>query len=438
MRIRTLVIAASLAAAACADPSEPPVSEDLPGEPSKADHSEFQLSGARGWYVVGNALTPGQDRLDLTITTTGDARVVDLWLDNRYVRRATRQGNKFTFSIDLKTVAVGSHRILLAADGARVAFAAVPFQRSHPLYIAVSNDWDDPDNADPMLERQERLHARHPHLVMTHFVGPYTFTDPAITPARRQRLVQWVTNLRDTEGDEIGLHVHPYCNFVRTAGVTCRTSPSFAYANGDTSGYTVILASYTRAELEKLFVRAADLFEQNGLGRPTSFRAGGWTADTNVLQALGTAGHVADSSGCNWSRLEEWADNSGAALYAWNRENWAAIDATSQPYYPSTTDILADAAPHIPVLEVPNNGLLVDYVSGAEMIDMFQQNWPERRPLAEPTVYAIGYHPPNFSETYFSRMDVALTEIDKYLALEGTGPVIYARMSDLKKVFPQP
>jgi hypothetical protein len=259
-----------------------------------------------------------------------------------------------------------------------------------------------------------------------------------MTAARKQRLVDWVTNLRDTEGDEIGLHVHPYCNFIRTAGVTCRTAPSFAYASGDTTGYTVILASYTQAELEKIFARAAELFEQNGLGRPTSFRAGGWTASVGVLKALATAGHVADTSACNWARLEEWQNHAGADLYAWNQEHWASIDATSQPYYPSTTDLLADAAPHLSVLEVPDNGLLVDYVSGAEMIEMLDQNWPGRGALDAAVVYSIGYHPPNFSETYFARIDQALTEIDKHLASAGTGPIVYARLSDMTKVFPRP
>jgi hypothetical protein len=311
----------------------------------------------------------------------------------------------------------------------------VRFHRSHPLYIAVSNDWDNADNGDPMLERQVRLHANHPHLLVTHFVGPYTFTDPSVSPARRRFLVDWVTGLHDQHGDEIGLHIHPWCNFVTTAGVACRTSPSFAFASGDTTGYTVNLNSYTESELAKLFARATALFEANGLPAPTSFRAGGWTADLAVLRALGNAGHVADSSACNWARIEEWEFHSGASLFQWNQEHWSSIDETSQPYHPSTSDILADAGPHLPILEVPDNGALVDYVSAAEMIDMFGKNFPDGAPLEAPRVYAIGYHPPNFSETFFTRIDTALSEIDRHLAAEDGGPVVYARMSDLDKVF---
>ena len=429
MRFKSLLLAALVA---CGDAGEPPIPDGEPEAPSKED-SPFQTTGARSWYLVGNDLTPGNDKLEFTVA--GPATVVDLWIDGRYTKRATKTAGKFAFSIDLRSLPVGAHRALLAADGANVAFAALPFQKSHPLYVVVSNDWDDPDNGDDKLERQERLHARHPNLLLTHFVGPYTFTDPAVTPARRAKLVSWLKNLAATQGDEIGLHVHPWCNFVTTAGVTCRTSPSFAYANGDTTGYTVILASYTRTELEKLFRRATELFLANGLPRPTSFRAGGWTASTDVLAALGTAGHVADSSGCNWSRLEEWKNHAGASLYAWNQEQWSSIDETSQPYYPSTTDIQADAAPHLPVLEIPDNGLLVDYVTGNEMIEMLDKNWPARGALAEPTTYSIGYHPPNFSESYFTRIDQALTEIDKHLAADGAGPIVYVRMSELTKVY---
>lgn len=406
-----------------------------PAAPGKADGA-FAVRGAKRWYLAGNELTPGDDRVALEID--GSADFVDVWLDRRYAGEARRTGGGFDFDLDLTDIAIGEHQLLLAADGANIAFAEVRFHKSHPLYVVVSNDWDNPDNGDPMLERQERLHARHPALVITHFVGPYTFTDPAVSATRRQFLVDWVTGMARDHGDEIGLHVHPWCSFVRSAGVTCRTSPSFARATPDTTGYTVILASYTRPQLEKMFRHATALFEANGLPAPTSFRAGGWTANVDVLEALAAAGHLTDSSACNWARIEEWENHPGADLFPWNREHWSTIDETTQPYYPSRDDIQADAAPHVDILEMPDNGALVDYVSGAEMISMFHANFPDGAALAAPRAYAIGYHPPNFSETYFQRIDQALTEIDRHLAADGTGPVVYARMSELTKAFPKP
>ncbi len=421
--------------AGCADPELGEGDEPLP--PGKEDAPGYTVTGAKSWYLVGNALTAGNDMLELTVQAPAQARYVSVYINGRFVKRAQRTGNTFTVRTSIAALPVGEHRALLAADGARVAFAERKFKKSHPLYVAVSNDWDDPDHPDDKIERQERLHARHPSLIVTHFVGPYTFTDPSVSAARRKFHVDWLKKYEAQEGDEIGLHVHPWCNFVRTAGVTCRTSPSFAYANGDTSGYTVRLESYTKAELEKLFIKSNELFVANGLPKPTSFRAGGWTANTNVLAALGTAGHVVDSSGCNWSRLEEWQNHAGAGLYDWNRTHWSAIDETSQPYYPAEDDILADRAPHLPILEVPDNGLLVDYVTGPEMIQMFRANYSGAA-LGSPTVYAIGYHPVSFSEGFFQRLDEALTEIDRHLVGSDRGPVIYARMSDLARVFPRP
>src|SRR5262249_13067966 len=149
--------------------------------------------------------TPGDDRVSFTVD--GSADFVDVWLDRQFAGEARRSGGGFAFDLDLADVAIGEHQLLLAADGANIAFAEVRFHKSHPLYVAVSNDWDDPDNDDPMLERQERLHARHPALVLTHFVGPYTFTDPTVSATRQQFLVDWVNGMARDHGDEIGLHV---------------------------------------------------------------------------------------------------------------------------------------------------------------------------------------------------------------------------------------
>lgn len=424
-----------LLVAACAGDTTP-ATTTAPGEPSKADDPRFAFAATPKTMIIGNALTAGDDTLELNIVAAVDASVVDVWIDRQFVQRSEGDGDRFDFAIDVSELGPGEHEILLAADGERFAFAQRFFERSHPLYVVVSNDWDDPDNADATLRRQEILHERHPELLLTHFVGPYTFTDPTLSPERVATLVDWVTGMRDTEGDEIGLHIHPYCHFVESAGVSCNTAPSFA-RQSDSTGYTVFLGSYDEDETVALLNTADELFTAHGLGKPTSFRAGGWTAEIHTMRALGRAGYVADSSACNWERLEEWQDNAGASLFAWNRENWAPINELSQPYYPNTGDILADLEPQVPVLEVPDNGLLVDYVSAQEMIDMFEANLGNGV-LTEPRVYSIGYHPPNFSENFLARMDGALTHIDQHLASSGDGPVVYARVSDIAQVFPAP
>ncbi|MGE0546686.1 MAG: hypothetical protein AB7R00_06500, partial [Kofleriaceae bacterium] len=343
MKLGCLLVACG-ALVGCAAPSSSSGADGPPLPPGKSDGSDYSVTGGRAWYLVGNDLTPGNDRLELAIEGPGETSVIDLYIDGELIRRADRVNGAWSFDEDVTGLAVGEHSALLAADGANVAFNELRFVRSHPLYVAVSNDWDQSDQSASQIERQERLHTRHPELVITHFVGPYTFTDPNVSTTRQQELVNWLINLRETEGDEIGLHVHPRCSFVEAAGVTCRSTPSFAYASGDSSGYTVRLDAYTESELVLMFNKATELFLANGLNAPTSFRAGGWTAEAHVLSALSQAGHVVDTSGCNWSRLEEWISNPGASLYQWNMEHWSTITETSQPYYPNVTNMLSDAA----------------------------------------------------------------------------------------------
>ena len=408
-----------------------------PQVPGKADEA-YAVEGARAWYLIGNALTPGDDAVELTIVPAEGTRFIDTWLDREYKGRSRPVDGRVEIALDIEGLSPGSHEVLLGANEQTPAFAQIVFVRSHPIYVFVTNDWDDPDNPDETLARQERLHASHASLRITHFVGPYTFTDPSVTVERAALLADWVKGLRDAHGDEIGLHIHPYCSFVSSAGVTCRTSPSFAYAGGDTTGYTVYLSSYTKEEMAQLLVRADEIFDTAGLGKPTSFRAGGWTMAIPALEALAGGGFVADSSACNWRRLEEWEGAWGADLYPWNQEHWATIDERSQPYYPSVSDILSGDPPVVSLLEVPDNGILVDYVTSDEMIEMFHANWTEGSALEKPTAYVTGYHPPNFSEAFFTRVDTELTHIDRFLYASDTGPAIYATLSEAAVVWPLP
>ena len=394
----------------------------------------FSVTGVRGWYLVGNDVTPGHDTLALRVAAPGDVRYVDLWLDGGKGIRLVDTGDMFELQLDISNLSPGEHELLLAADGSDTGFARMTFVRSHPLYVVVSNDWDTADHGDDKLRLQEALHRDHPELRMTHFVGPYTFTDPSVSPGRRATLVGWVKNLRDTEGDEIGLHIHPYCNFVETAGIDCRHEPSFVYSRGDSSGYTVFCAAYSEEEFSRLVARADELFVEAGLGKPTSFRAGGWTADLGTLRALAANDYVADTSANNWARLEEWEGRQNGALYAWNKENWASINDTSQPYYPSEDDILVPGNPGLEVLEVPDNGILVDYVFEDEMIAIFEANW-SGGPLGAPVAYSIGYHPTNFNDEYKDRIHGALSHVEQYLASRDSGPVVYATLSELPRVW---
>jgi hypothetical protein len=432
-RLLTATLAATLLIACGGDDDGPAVTP--PTAPAENDPA-FTVDRLRSWYLVGNDLTPGHDQLEIQVVAPAGIDVIDMWIDGQPGVRLVDSGADFRLVVDISAIAAGERELLLAADGSDTAFARLTFNRSHPLYVLVGTDWDDPDSNDTSLGLQEDLHDEHAELKLTHFVGPYTFTAPEVSVERLAVLVAWLKDMRDSYDDELAVHIHPYCNFVDTTEVTCRTEPSVVYDAGDESGYTVESAAYTTEEYTTLLLATDALFEANGLGKPTSFRAGAWTADLSTLQAVVAAGYTADSNAYNWERMEEWIDVGNGAFYEWVKDVWAPIGDTSQPYFPSEADIAVAGEPALPVLEIPLNGVMVDYVSADEMKEIFAANW-DGSALAAPLTYVIGLHPSNFVMQYKTSMTLALDNVDDHLASYGRGPVVYATMRDMTLVFTQ-
>ena len=416
-------------------PTEEPPDEELdlpaPDVPDDLDN-DLTVESFRTWYLIANGLTAGHGVLDLQVTPPSGTEAVDVWIDEDYTGRFEGGDGEQDIPAQILNLAPGEHEVLLASSGADEAFAQLAFIATHPYYVLVTNDWDDADNSDGVMNLQDGLYEDHPELKQTHFVGPYTFTDPAMTEERKQELVDWVTAKRDDHGDEIGLHIHPYCNFVETSSVECRWEPSFAHTE-DSSGYTVELSSYSLEETEIMLERAKEIFVERELGTPTSFRAGGWAAQIHTLEALANKGFVADTSANNWARIEEWEGATDASLYEWNAQNWATIDEYSQPYYPSVNDILDDTPPNLDILEVPDNGCLCDYLSGEEIMEMFDANWPGGA-LEQPAVYVTGYHPSSYGSNHF-QMENGLEYISSFLNARDAGPVVYETVSAMQYVF---
>jgi len=414
-----------------------------------ANDPAFAILAAPAYILAGDALTPDSPSFVVTVKPPAGVGAIEAWVDGQGPTLLHKDGDAFTGSYDAAAqLAQGAHTLLLAEPSQAAAFARVDFVKGHALYVVVSTDWDNAYNTVKQTDLQNALHNNHTHLKLTHLVGPYTFTDPTLTEEQRVEMVNWVKHQRDTFGDEIGTHIHPYCNFVTSVGLTCQTAPSFRQA-ADPTGYTVRLGAYTYDQWMTMFARVDELWAAHGMGKPTAFRAGGWTLEIPVLRALADSGYVADSSAVNWARMEEWkgvtlnGQTVPASLYEWNMAQWAPITSTTQAYYATEDSILpGGSGTPIPVLEVTDNGILADYVLSTEMIDIFKQNW-DGGPLAAPIELSIGYHPPSIDvtdagELFFDRLDRALAHIDGFLATDARGPVVYITMSQAAKVWPAP
>ncbi len=426
MRTSLLVIVMSLGLSACGD--LPPPRQDKPTAPAENDPA-YKVDGVHEWWVVPNAATTVEETMTILVTVPSGTDFVDAWVADVPVARLAEQPNgQYGVQVSLAGVPPGTHDVLLAANGSTDAFASVPFKRTAPYYVLVTTDWDFSDPGNQANAYQNKMHLDHSELRLTHFVGPYTFTDPMVTEARKGELVTWLLKQRDLYEDEIGLHIHPYCHFVTAAGLTCITDQSTVYASDD-SGYTIKLGAYGRTDFGTLLEHSKTLFQQRGLGTPKTFRAGGWTATLETIAALADKGFTADTSALNWKRIEEW---NGKELYRWNMENWNPIDDTSQPYYPSETSVLMTGAATLPILEVPDNGVMIDYVSLPEMNGIFDANW-DGQPLESPRTLMMGFHPatPGFDMAEYLRVDGFLKYADQRLGTRHLGPVVYITLADV-------
>ena len=430
------LLVALAAPVACSDAgvTEQPAAEARPLAIPESNDPAFQVLPSRTWLLIGNGLTPGHDNLTISVVAPAEIDSVHAWIDGQRVS-ATRNGSEFTAELDMSEQQPGTHQVLLAADDSAVAFAALDVVRTHPFYVIVTIDWDRPDTADAELAWSEHLHMLFPELRLTQLVGPYTFTEP-VSAERVAFLTNWLTSMRDEHGDEIGLHIHPYCSFVEAAGLSCNTEPSLTSDVPDPTGYTIACSTYSQSEFSQLLVKADELFIDNGLGKPTSFRAGAWTANDAVLSALADNGYVADTSANNWQRIEEWTEPTVSPIWDWNADNWSLIGDTSQPYYPSQADVQQPGDPAIGILEVPDNGSLVDYVEADEMNAIFAANWPGGA-LTQPTQLSIGYHNVTYWD-YRLRFEQTLTHVSGFTAAEDAGPVVFATLSETAQVWPRP
>ncbi len=427
--MRALVTVASLLAASCT----------LLGCAGESDLSSESLDATeaadlaleRQWVLTSDGLTEGADTLGVSFSLPGNFKYARIAVDDGPSAVITRgEDGRFSGNVAVEGLAPGEHAVVVTSKSSMTKLGSAAFHVSAPLYVVVSTDWDDTRMGDAFLARMEGLRQAHPALLYSHFFAPFHYTDPQVSAARKDEIDGWIKQQRDEFGDELGVHIHGWCHFVETTDVTCKTAESFYRDDG--SGYTTILAAYSQGEMETILDASKAMFAAHHLGTPTSFRAGGWTADAGTLKALENTGFSVDSSAVPASHLVSWK---GYALYDWTMAHWDGITETSQPYFPLAADVAKpDPERGIALLEVPDNGVLVDYVTGDEMRAIYAMNH-DGGTLDEPTVYQIGFHPPNFSSAFMERMDVALDLVDEHLYEADAGPAVYVTISELTRVW---
>src|SRR6266480_2453178 len=220
--------------------------------------------------------------------------------------------------------------------GGETVVATHEFKLSAPEYVVWTLDFEGDASADSELANTAAI-ADGVGVPMTIMWNPRVWTTVQVGDARAAAMLAW-TKDRASKGDEVSLHLHMWTDFVRAAGVVPRTAPNWA---GRSDGYDVPITAYPETDQRALIEYSLRLMSEHGLGRPTTFRAGGQFANDATLRTLAGLGFAADASAVP-------AGAFGRLPYPWT------LGADAQPYRPSATD--ANKSGDLALLEAPTIG----------------------------------------------------------------------------------
>jgi len=253
-----------------------------------------------------------------------------------------------------------------------------------PVVVSVSVDWEGAYFEEDGLAALGRFREQNPDVPISHFVSAAYYTKPLAVPADVTHFLK--QHIRS--GDEVGVHLHAWNSLVQAARVPVRTGRSFLTEDGrlmefdGDAGFDIDPSIYTVTELRAMLATSRRLLEAAGLKVAPVFRAGGWLAAPNVLEAARAEGFLVDSSAIDPTWLGEGASSEGFEYLASRvREVWPKVDRTSQPFLIET--------PAGPILEMPDSGAMADHMSSEEIEDHVQ--WAFNSPR-RPMFVHLGFH----------------------------------------------
>lgn len=203
-------------------------------------------------------------------------------------------------------------------------------------YVVWTLDFEGDAASDTALANTAAI-AEELHIPTTILWNPRVWTTTAVTPARAAAMLAW-TKDRSAKGDEVGLHLHMWADYVGAAGVPPHPQPRWS---GRDDGYDVPMTSYAEEQQRTLVAYGLRLMADHGMTSVFSFRAGGFFADSATIRVLAASGIGADCSGTPGGSF-------GGLRLPWT------LPADAQPYFPSRED--ANKAGDLPLLEAPTNG----------------------------------------------------------------------------------
>lgn len=251
--------------------------------------------------------------------------------------------------------------------------------------IFTTVDWEgyslDPAN----LSAFSRFRDNHPEVRVVHFLNAAYFTKSGVDEADIAAKIQSVFR----PGDEWGLHLHALESLLKASGVAFREGQTF-WGDSESKailgerGHDVPLSLFSVDELRKLIRTSLEILHKNGFKDIHSFRAGGWIASPEVLEALVHEGITIDSSAVS-TEIVGLVAGPKMPLYTINKKLWPnQTYLQHEPYQIQT--------PAGSIVEIPNNIALADYVDGEKAFELFDKLYAKNLGHKNNVNFNFGFH----------------------------------------------
>jgi hypothetical protein len=369
----------------------------------------------------------------------------------------------FEEKINVESLPVGKYKVnIIVKFGCGESLASYEnIFISYPLYVVWSFDWEGYNVKNEYLEKISALSQKHDNLPLSHVINPRLFITKTIPQAQRDYIRDWLVERKNNNGDSLGLHLHMFYENLEAAKIdipkkdltdletdfyaSVRTSTRSSsttiifdksklkkkqlydlvyWGYGYDEGYDILVTNFGYRDLSKMLKWSKDVFKDLGFGIPTTYRSGGWYADSTTLRALQDNGFTVDSSG-----RTKYNFGTNKIPGFWD------LSITTQPYQPSTQDQNSALAPNMKIWEFPNNGGDSYWYTPEQMIERFNANWGVvGEPLEKRTAVVFLTHPDWFHIDE-PKVDKLFNYTDVYLNSRDSGPVLYKNLENLYNIW---
>lgn len=372
----------------------------------------------------------------------------------------------FEEKINISSLPVGKYKANIKVEfdcGESLGFYENIFI-SYPLYTVWSFDWEGYNVKDEYLEKIGALSEKHGNFPLSHVINPRLFTTKTIPKANQDRIKNWLIERKNNKGDSLGLHLHMFyenleaakidipkkdladleAEFYASAASSSASSPSttpifdksklkkkqlydltywgFPYDDG----YDILVTNFGYRELDKIVKWSKNIFKELGFGTPTTYRSGGWFANSTTLRVMQDNGFTVDTSG-----RTKYNFGTNKIPGFWD------LSITSQPYQPNIHDQNSAEAPQMKIWEFPNNGADSWWYTPEQMIERFNANWGAvGKPLEKRTLVVFLTHPDWFHADE-PKVDKLFNYTDAYLNARDSGPVVYKNLENIYNIWTQ-